>query len=44
MSTPEQRAREQVNDRYSYTVRFVKAARLRQAVLNRVFAGRLVYY
>lgn len=42
MSTPEQQAREQVDDRYSYTVRFVKAARLRQAVLKRAFEGRLV--
>lgn len=42
MSTPEQRAREQINDRYSYGVRFMKAAQLWQAVLKRVFAGRLV--
>lgn len=42
MSTPEQQARERIDDRYSYAVRFVKATRLRQAVLKRAFEGRLV--
>jgi hypothetical protein len=42
MSTPEQRAREQIDDRYSYAVRFVKAAQSRQAVLKRAFEGKLV--